>query len=57
MTFDVRSSTVDFVDSTTFDQQQNVPDSLPDASGLLTPAISPNSNSIFHLGTSRYIRR
>lgn len=52
MTFDVRS-TVDFVDSTTFDQQQAVqPDSVPDTNGLLTPALSPNSNSIFHLGTT-----
>jgi len=44
MTFDVRS-TVDFVDSTTFDQQQTVqPDSAPDdTDGLLTPALSPNS--------------
>ncbi|KAI1306526.1 putative nuclear hormone receptor HR3 [Halotydeus destructor] len=49
ITFDVRQ-TVDFVDSTTFDQQQTVqPDSLPDTNGLLTPALSPNSNSIFHL--------
>lgn len=52
MTFDVRS-TVDFVDSTTaFDQQHTVADSMPDACGLLTPAISPSSSGgIFHLGT------
>jgi len=48
MTFDVRSDV--FVDSTTFDQQQTVqPDSVPDTNGLLTPALSPNTNSIFHL--------
>lgn len=52
MTFDVRPA-VDFVDSTTFDQQQSVqPDAAPDTNGLLTPALSPSSNSIFHhLGT------
>jgi hypothetical protein len=50
-TFDLSATTTDFVDSTTFEQQRQPIDSLPDTNGLLSTTVSPNAiinNS--HLG-------
>ncbi|XP_054161870.1 probable nuclear hormone receptor HR3 isoform X2 [Oppia nitens] len=42
-TFDLSATTNDFVDSTTFEQQRQPIDSLPDTNGLLSTTISPNA--------------
>lgn len=41
-TFDLQTSTTDFVDSTTFDQRQPI-DNMPDTNGLLSTTVSPNT--------------
>ncbi|CAG2104689.1 unnamed protein product [Medioppia subpectinata] len=42
-TFDLSATTTDFVDSTTFEQQRQPIDSLPDTNGLLSTTVSPNA--------------
>jgi hypothetical protein len=49
-TFDLQTSTTDFVDSTTFDQRQPI-DNMPDTNGLLSTTVSPNTiTNNSHLG-------